>query len=63
MIKACHISCSGAYATDDLRRQPAPFDPLLKEVDFTEVDLAARVARSVQSRGSSLSPVSRLRRR
>jgi TnpA family transposase len=31
----------GAYATDDLHRQPDPFDPLLKEVDFTEVDLAA----------------------
>jgi hypothetical protein len=36
-----HISRFGAYATDDLRRQPDPFDPLLKEVDFTEVDLAA----------------------
>lgn len=36
-----HISRFGAYATDVLHRQPDPFDPLLKEVDFTEVDLAA----------------------
>nr|WP_165977767.1 Tn3 family transposase [Nonomuraea diastatica] len=36
-----HISRFGAYATDDLHRQPNPFDPLLKEVDFTEVGLAA----------------------
>jgi Tn3 transposase DDE domain len=36
-----HISRFGAYATDDLRRQPDPFDPLLKEVDFTEIGLAA----------------------
>ncbi|MEU8108623.1 Tn3 family transposase [Nonomuraea muscovyensis] len=36
-----HISRFGAYATDDLRRQPDPFAPLLKEVDFTDVDLAA----------------------
>ncbi|GAA3263573.1 hypothetical protein GCM10020216_106480 [Nonomuraea helvata] len=36
-----HISRFGAYATDNLRRQRDPFDPFLKEVDFTEVDLAA----------------------
>ncbi|MER6582723.1 hypothetical protein [Nonomuraea sp. NPDC001023] len=36
-----HISRFGAYATDDLHRRPDPFDPLLKEVDFTNVDLAA----------------------
>ncbi|GLX02031.1 hypothetical protein [Microtetraspora sp. NBRC 16547] len=36
-----HISRFGAYATDELRREPDPFDPLLKEVDFTAIDLAA----------------------
>ncbi|MEV0590412.1 DUF4158 domain-containing protein [Nonomuraea cavernae] len=36
-----HISRFGAYATEDLRRQPDPFDPLLKEIDFADVDLAA----------------------
>ncbi|MEU7900249.1 hypothetical protein AB0B45_46380 [Nonomuraea sp. NPDC049152] len=36
-----HISRVGAYATDDLGRQPDPFDPLLKEVDFTSVEPAA----------------------
>ncbi|MEV5322724.1 Tn3 family transposase [Nonomuraea sp. NPDC052634] len=36
-----HISRFGAYATDELRHRPDPFDPLLKEVDFTDVELAA----------------------
>ncbi|MFD0662317.1 Tn3 family transposase [Thermocatellispora tengchongensis] len=36
-----HISRFGAYATDDLRHRPDPFDPLLKEVDFADVELAA----------------------
>jgi hypothetical protein len=36
-----HISRFGAYATDELRQQPDPFDPLLKEVDFSDVELAA----------------------
>ncbi|MEV4569541.1 Tn3 family transposase [Nonomuraea sp. NPDC049419] len=36
-----HISRFGAYATDDLHRQPDPFDPLLKEADFTDAELAA----------------------
>ncbi|MEQ4726071.1 Tn3 family transposase [Nonomuraea sp. B19D2] len=36
-----HISRFGAYATDELRHRPDPFDALLKEVDFTDVELAA----------------------
>ncbi|MFF5206432.1 Tn3 family transposase [Streptosporangium sp. NPDC000396] len=36
-----HISHFGAYATDDLHRRPDPFDPLLKEIDFTDIELAA----------------------
>ncbi|GAA3586417.1 hypothetical protein GCM10022419_080730 [Nonomuraea rosea] len=36
-----HISRFGAYAPDDLRRRPDPFDPLLKEVGFTVIELAA----------------------
>ncbi|MFI9597730.1 Tn3 family transposase [Nonomuraea sp. NPDC052265] len=36
-----HISRFGAYTTDELRHRPDPFDPLLKEVDFTDVELAA----------------------
>ncbi|MFI6597428.1 hypothetical protein ACIBHX_14330 [Nonomuraea sp. NPDC050536] len=36
-----HISRFGAYATDELCHRPDPFDPLLKEVDFTDVELAA----------------------
>ncbi|MFG6200341.1 Tn3 family transposase [Nonomuraea sp. JJY05] len=36
-----HISRFGAYAIDELRHRPDPFDPLLKEVDFTDVELAA----------------------
>ncbi len=36
-----HISRFGAYATDELRHRPDPFDPLLKEVDFADVELAA----------------------
>ncbi|GII05571.1 hypothetical protein Pta02_75790 [Planobispora takensis] len=36
-----HIRRFGTYATDELRHRPDPFDPLLKEVDFTEVDLAS----------------------
>ncbi|MFQ6225774.1 transposase [Nocardia sp. NPDC002869] len=36
-----HISRFGAYATDELTRQPDPFDPALTEVDFTTFDLAA----------------------
>ncbi|MER5427506.1 hypothetical protein [Streptosporangium roseum] len=35
------ISRFGACAIDDLRRPPGPFGPLAKEVDFTDVDLAA----------------------
>ena len=31
----------GAYATDDLTRQPEAFNPVLKEVDFTAPALAA----------------------
>ena len=30
-----HISRFGAYAIDDLTRQPEAFNPVLKEVDFT----------------------------
>ncbi|HEX4811554.1 MAG TPA: transposase [Nonomuraea sp.] len=36
-----HISRFGAYATDELADQPEAFNPVLKEVDFTSVDLAA----------------------
>src|SRR5271166_5223848 len=36
-----HISRFGAYATDDLARQPEAFNPVLKEVDFTALALAA----------------------
>lgn len=36
-----HISRFGAYDTDELHHQPDPFDPLLKEVDFTDVELAS----------------------
>ena len=36
-----HISRFGAYAIDELTRQPEAFNPVLKEVDFTAVDLAA----------------------
>ena len=36
-----HISRFGAYATDDLARQPEAFNPVLKEVDFTALSLAA----------------------
>jgi Tn3 transposase DDE domain len=36
-----HISRFGAYATDDLARQPEAFNPVLKEVDFTALGLAA----------------------
>jgi Tn3 transposase DDE domain len=36
-----HISRFGAYATDDLNRQPEAFNPVLKEVDFTAPALAA----------------------
>jgi hypothetical protein len=34
-------SAFGAYATDELAHQPEAFDPVLNEVDFTTVDLAA----------------------
>ena len=36
-----HISRFGAYATDDLARQPEAFNPVLREVDFTALGLAA----------------------
>lgn len=36
-----HISRFGAYATDDLKRQPEAFNPVLTEVDFTALGLAA----------------------
>jgi TnpA family transposase len=36
-----HITRFGAYATDELTRQPEAFNPVLKEVDFTAVSLAA----------------------
>ena len=36
-----HISRFGAYATDDLNRQPEAFNPVLEEVDFTAPPLAA----------------------
>ncbi|MER6951871.1 hypothetical protein ABT294_48440 [Nonomuraea sp. NPDC000554] len=36
-----HITRFDAYATDELAVIPAAFNPVLKEVDFTAVDLAA----------------------
>jgi TnpA family transposase len=36
-----HISRFGAYSTDELAHRPPAFNPVLKEVDFTAVDLAA----------------------
>ncbi len=36
-----HISRFGSYATDELGHRPEAFDPVLKEVDFTTLDLAA----------------------
>jgi TnpA family transposase len=36
-----HITRFGAYATDELAHQPEAFNPVLKEVDFTNLDLAA----------------------
>jgi hypothetical protein len=36
-----HISRFGAYATDDLKHQPEAFNPVLREVDFTALGLAA----------------------
>jgi Tn3 transposase DDE domain len=36
-----HISRFGAYATDELTRQPEAFNPVLKEIDFTALSLAA----------------------
>lgn len=36
-----HITRFGAYATDELTRQPEAFNPELKEVDFTVCGLAA----------------------
>lgn len=36
-----HIRRFGAYATDDLDRQPEAFNPFLKEVDFTPAAAAA----------------------
>jgi hypothetical protein len=36
-----HVSRFGAYATDDLARQPEAFNPVLKEVDCTAQPLAA----------------------
>ncbi|WP_280442746.1 Tn3 family transposase [Nocardia brasiliensis] len=36
-----HIRRFGAYATDELTHHSDPFDPVLTEVDFTTVDLAA----------------------
>jgi len=36
-----HITRFGAYATDELTRQPEVFNPELKEVDFTVCGLAA----------------------
>ncbi|WP_433235016.1 DUF4158 domain-containing protein [Streptosporangium sp. CA-135522] len=36
-----HISRFGAYATDEIGVQPAAFNPELKEVDFTVLNLAA----------------------
>ena len=34
-----HVSRFGAYAIDELTHQPEAFNPVLKEVDFTAVDL------------------------
>ena len=39
-----HISRFGAYATDDLARQPEAFNPVLKEVDFTAFSQAELTA-------------------
>ncbi len=36
-----HITRFGAYATDELGRHPEAFNPVLKEVDFTILGLAA----------------------
>jgi Tn3 transposase DDE domain len=36
-----HIGRFGAYATDELAHQPEAFNPVLKEVDFSTLDLAA----------------------
>nr|WP_276206336.1 Tn3 family transposase [Thermoactinospora rubra] len=36
-----HIRRFGAYATDEIAEEPAAFNPDLKEIDFTDVDLAA----------------------
>jgi TnpA family transposase len=36
-----HISRFGAYATDELKHHPEAFNPVLKEVDFTALGLAA----------------------
>jgi hypothetical protein len=36
-----HITRFGAYANDELGRHPEAFNPLLKEVDFTILGLAA----------------------
>ncbi|QYC38831.1 Tn3 transposase DDE domain protein [Nonomuraea coxensis DSM 45129] len=36
-----HIRRFGAYATDEIGDEPAAFNPELKEIDFTAVDLAA----------------------
>jgi TnpA family transposase len=36
-----HISRFGAYATDELAHQPEAFNPVLKEIDFTSLDLVA----------------------
>ena len=49
-----HISRFGAYATDELTRQPEAFNPVLKEVDFTalrpgRLTAPARAPRTPQS--------------
>ena len=36
-----HITRFGAYTTDELALRPAAFNPVLKEVDSTALDLAA----------------------
>jgi hypothetical protein len=36
-----HITRFGAYATDELGCHPEAFNPMLKEVDFTALSLAA----------------------
>ncbi len=36
-----HISRFGTYTTDDLKRQPEAFNPVLEEVDFTALGLTA----------------------